>query len=162
VQKQIFILVFLAVLVSLPADPRRASASKISPSSSTLPDATDSTAMVVAPEPVDIQGFHLVSEDAGWLLLDRSLYWTQDGGQSWNSITPANLEPYAIRAVSFLDAQSGWLILSAAEQANPFVIAQTSDGGKTWESRALSLFAPGDVTPARCSRRRMAARTGRA
>ncbi|MGE5264647.1 MAG: WD40/YVTN/BNR-like repeat-containing protein, partial [Acidobacteriota bacterium] len=115
------------------------------PSSSTLPDATDSIAKAVTPEPVDIQGFHLVSEDAGWLLFDRYLYWTQDGGQSWNSITPTNLEPYAIRAVSFLDAQSGWLILSATEQANPFVIAQTSDGGKTWESRALSLFAPGDV-----------------
>jgi photosystem II stability/assembly factor-like uncharacterized protein len=96
-------------------------------------------------KPVQIQGIHLVTEDDGWMLMDRHLYWTRDGGQTWSSITPASIEPYAIKSASFRDTQHGWLLLSSEDQVNFFAIARTTDGGKTWETRVLSLFASGDV-----------------
>ena len=98
------------------------------------------------PEPIEVTGFDLISASEGWLRLGQHLYWTRDGGQSWTEITPPNLEPAVIQAVWFVDAQSGWLVLTRLEapESIAYSLARTSDGGATWQVTPLPLFAPGD------------------
>jgi photosystem II stability/assembly factor-like uncharacterized protein len=96
----------------------------------------------------EIQGFHLVSADEGWLFFDQRLYWTKTGGQSWEDITPSFPGQSVIRAVSFPDTQSGWLVLteSAEDGFMTYTIARTSNGGNSWQITPISLFEPGDVS----------------
>jgi photosystem II stability/assembly factor-like uncharacterized protein len=104
---------------------------------------THAAAVSTAP---DVQSFRLVSPDEGWLLFDQHLYWTKTGGQTWTDITPSNPTQAIIRAVSFLDAKFGWVILSSSDQFgfSHFYLARTADGGKSWQSNSLSLFQPRD------------------
>jgi len=81
-----------------------------------------------------IDAFEQVTARAGWILFDGNLYWTKNDGASWTDITPvAN-----IRAVDFLDASHGWTVVSAT---NGYSLASTTDGGRTWQTRALKLPA---------------------
>jgi photosystem II stability/assembly factor-like uncharacterized protein len=93
------------------------------------------------------QDFHLVSAEEGWILLDQHLYWTRDGGESWDEITPSTLEQSLIAAVFFLDRREGWLLLTNLDDSGAitYAMAQTSDGGKSWQVTPLSLFEAGDV-----------------
>ncbi|MEP7285704.1 MAG: glycoside hydrolase domain-containing protein [Chloroflexota bacterium] len=86
-----------------------------------------------------LQGFHLVSADRGWLLLNQHLYWTQSTGQRWENITPPTAGgSTSIEAVSFVDGQRGWVVLvNAAGSTPPYAIVQTVDSGTTWQSRPL-------------------------
>ncbi len=95
----------------------------------------------------ELRGFHLVSPEEGWLLLGEELYWTQDAGGAWEKITPLESSPASIQAVAFLDAQSGWVVLSAAGSDGfpVYQLAQTTDRGATWQTFPISLFDPGDV-----------------
>jgi photosystem II stability/assembly factor-like uncharacterized protein len=99
------------------------------------------------PQVDDLQGFHLVSPEEGWLLIDQHFYWTKNAGQSWDSITPSNLDQSIIHAVSFVDTQHGWLVLTNSDESGftTYAIARTLDGGSTWQTASLSLFRPGDV-----------------
>ncbi len=90
-----------------------------------------------------VQGFHLVSSDEGWLLLNQQLYWTTTGGQTWKVITPPNLWPSIIRSVFFLDARRGWIVLT--HPTAEYAIARTVDGGDTWQTRPLALFSSGEI-----------------
>ena len=101
--------------------------------------------------PADIQGFHLLTPDEGWLLVDGRLYWTHDRGQSWGDITSSDLGPLSIQAVDFLDAgnplqRTGWAVLAGEDGAGSlaYSLAMTSDGGATWQVAPLSFIDPGD------------------
>jgi photosystem II stability/assembly factor-like uncharacterized protein len=100
-------------------------------------------------EIVNLKDFHLVTATEGWLLLTGRLYWTKQSGQSWSEITPSNLEQLEIQAVWFVDTQSGWLVLTGIEKPGVlnYVLAQTADGGRTWQFTPLSLFAAGAPRP---------------
>jgi photosystem II stability/assembly factor-like uncharacterized protein len=95
----------------------------------------------------DLQAFDLLSVDEGWLLINQHLYWTKTAGQDWLDISPPNLGKAMISAVSFLDTQKGWLILTNIDESGNFTysIARTFDSGNTWKITQLSLFEPGDV-----------------
>ncbi len=94
-----------------------------------------------------LQGFHLISANEGWIVINQRLYWTKTGGKAWNNITPLDLGAAAIGAVSFIDTQSGWLVSVSMDGAGiaQHTLAQTSDGGVTWHTTPLVLFKPGDV-----------------
>jgi len=96
-------------------------------------------------EAPQVQAFDLISPDEGWLLTGQRLYWTSTAGQSWTEITPAELDQSTIQAVTFLDSQQGWMILTQDEPngAVEYALARTSDGGRTWHTDRLSLFEPG-------------------
>ncbi len=95
----------------------------------------------------NLQEFDLVSVDEGWVLIDQQLYWTKTGGQHWINITPPNIGRLMIRAVSFLDTQHGWLILTKTDKGGnlTYALAPTFDGGKNWQIKEFSLFEHGDV-----------------
>ncbi len=100
-----------------------------------------------APTALNIEAFNLVSPTTGWLLANQHLYWTTTRGQSWEDISPPEAQTLAQAAVTFLDAATGWVILtgSGAGGQPVYDLAQTADGGHTWQSHPLNLFTPGEV-----------------
>src|ERR1051326_4094102 len=95
-----------------------------------------------------LQSFQLLSTNQGWLLFDNELYWTDDGGKRWNNVTPLNLDQWVISSVSFLDTKNGWLTLTQSDQYgfSSFALARTSNAGKNWQVKPLSLFKQGDIS----------------
>jgi photosystem II stability/assembly factor-like uncharacterized protein len=74
----------------------------------------------------------------GWAVVGTSLYWTTDGGQTWDSgsTLPAS------GTIQFVDAQRGWLVPSDSSDPGSTVysrtpVYRTSDGGRTWTSTDL-------------------------
>lgn len=98
------------------------------------------------PERSELQDFHLLSENVGWVLLNNQLYWTTSGGASWQNITPATSGVATFRAVFFSNPQQGWIVTTADDaNGNPsYTLLRTADGGVTWQSNGLSFFEPGD------------------
>lgn len=102
---------------------------------------------VEIPLPEGIQELAAVSlrtKDDGYLLdFDRTLYSTNDGGQSWSDQT-LDIEDSDLQlskmgripaaAVKFTDDENGVVILTLAGGGKSKILAlHTSDGGQTWE-----------------------------
>jgi photosystem II stability/assembly factor-like uncharacterized protein len=81
-------------------------------------------------EAPQVQAFDLISPGEGWLLTGQRLYSTSTAGQIWTEITPAELDQSTIQAVTFLDSQQGWMILTEDEPDGgvEYALARTSDG----------------------------------
>lgn len=75
---------------------------------------------------------------------------TSDGGTTWQSSSLAASFP---RAVAFVDALHGWLLIGKRDQqdvpAETIQVYRTGDGGKTWEQlqSATALAASTDAPP---------------
>jgi photosystem II stability/assembly factor-like uncharacterized protein len=114
---------------------------------------------------VRIRDFHLVSSTEGWVWTDHlswtrdsgetrtdHLSWTRDSGQTWTDITPNDLNGGGMAAVAFADNQHGSVIAITSEPGTwhaAYLIAQTTDGGRTWETRPLNAsltWEPGDMS----------------
>lgn len=81
----------------------------------------------------------------GWAVVGTSLFWTADGGQTWDSGSSLP----ASGTIQFVDAQHGWLVSSGSPDPGVGVysrtpVYRTSDGGETWTSTDL----PTDATDA--------------
>jgi photosystem II stability/assembly factor-like uncharacterized protein len=72
-----------------------------------------------------------VSPDAGWAVGGRSLYKTEDAGQSWRKIEIKG-KP-SLRSVFFSDFMNGWL---TGEEASLY---RTRDGGQSWAKKETGL-----------------------
>ncbi|MGY5876083.1 MAG: YCF48-related protein [Candidatus Thorarchaeota archaeon] len=70
-------------------------------------------------------GIFFYNETLGWTGSERSLYKTEDGGDTWEM---TRSHPYEARArmIHFTTPQNGWIIHS-------YGIYHSSDGGDTWE-----------------------------
>lgn len=100
---------------------------------------------VQASTPADLQAFQLVAPEAGWVLFDQRLHWTDDNGLHWRDLTPAAVGPAYIAAADFADARHGWLVTVGGAETDPaYQLYTTTDGGATWHTTPLSLFAPGE------------------
>jgi photosystem II stability/assembly factor-like uncharacterized protein len=107
----------------------------------------------------------LVSSGKGWAIVDQPLngpvlhsdtdddctdehlYWTDDDGQTWREITPAQMPTRSIgtssfttaagvQTVFFLEKSHGWFISTDAENEDSdaqFHFYSTNDGGKNWQ-----------------------------
>ena len=78
----------------------------------------------------------------GWAVVGTSIFWTSDGGQTWDSGSPLP----ASGTIQFIDAAHGWLVSSDSSDPGGTVYARTpvyrtSDGGKTWSSTDLPTNA---------------------
>jgi hypothetical protein len=90
-----------------------------------------------------IQGAQPVASGAGWAWTASRLWWTADGGATWQERTPTALASGAIRGASFLDSSRGWLAAQALSTGE-LQIFRTQDGGLTWSVSALP-DAQGDL-----------------
>jgi photosystem II stability/assembly factor-like uncharacterized protein len=96
-----------------------------------------------AAAPPLIQAAQLVANGQGWLWLGRRLFWTGDGGSTWQDMTPAGVTE--IKDFFFHDADYGWLLSAAGPNLD---LSRTSDGGRTWQTVPLNVLTPDQAGPA--------------
>jgi photosystem II stability/assembly factor-like uncharacterized protein len=79
--------------------------------------------------PLDVYNWHLSDvvfkdENNGWAAGKGAIFWTNDGGDTWNQ---ARAREDIFEAVYFIDNMNGWVTLK--ENSRFYV---TKDGGKSW------------------------------
>lgn len=91
-----------------------------------------------------IKDFKLLTSGAGWVSTGNRLLRTTDGGTTWKDISPPNPNGDQYASAFFLNADTGWVLLSGHPRAGEcadndqsesdwaFHIASTVDGGKSW------------------------------
>ena len=124
------------------------------PAAGTLPAAAAPAAAVpAAASGGDLLAFQLVTAGGsatggrGWALLGQQLFWTDDGGAHWHDITPPSLGGAEIRTASFADPNHGWVAATAPAAGGDlrYTLARTVDGGRTWQTQPVALFAAGEA-----------------
>ncbi len=88
----------------------------------------------------DLHGFELLNAGQGWLWQGDDLNWTQDGGVTWQRITPAAGAGYSLADVHFAGPAAGWALLLSKPQPGSVpqaLLAASTDGGVTWQQSAL-------------------------
>jgi photosystem II stability/assembly factor-like uncharacterized protein len=79
-----------------------------------------------------------------------TVYRTRDGGQTWQPSAPITTSSAGgPGSITFVDSQSGWLMMSLGAGAgqNPVAIYRTSDGGASWQQVSSSLRNGGGTNP---------------
>ncbi len=87
----------------------------------------------------------LLSDSAGWALVDHRLKWTDDDGLTRRDITPVDLPTSDARwsageLAYFLDASNGWLLATRPHDfrtPSDLIVWRTTDGGATWTKTRL-------------------------
>jgi photosystem II stability/assembly factor-like uncharacterized protein len=100
-----------------------------------------------------IESMKLLTTDTGWAATRNKLFWTSDGGASWKDITPsANHKHQMVSSVFFLDASTGWALLSCSDgrdmaaDSSCFALASTADAGESWsvtQEKVVHAFSKG-------------------
>jgi N-acetyl-anhydromuramyl-L-alanine amidase AmpD len=73
----------------------------------------------------------------GYALTDSALAVTNDAGSSWRAATPPGLAAVDVRAVRFVDSETGFVIGQTGAERQGFGLWRTTDGGLTWSSSPL-------------------------
>ena len=91
----------------------------------------------------------LLTSNIGWAATKSHLFWTTDGGAQWKDITPKlNHRRQMVSSVFFLDASTGWALLSCGDDRNLrvddgcFELASTTDAGQTWSILHEGIAVP--------------------
>jgi hypothetical protein len=94
-----------------------------------------------------IRATQLLSPREGWVLNGDHLYWTANGGSSWQDISTKLEEGHHILAFTFLDSSRGWIVLQeyAADNFGSLSIVKTEDGGLTWQKVSILIDNPDEV-----------------
>jgi photosystem II stability/assembly factor-like uncharacterized protein len=81
-----------------------------------------------------------VTPGVGWRLTGSALEITRDAGATWTNRTPATVQADLIRAVFFVDALHGWLVISAGtgRDAATLLAYRTTNGGRSWGSARVA------------------------
>lgn len=140
----------LAVLTVGCADDDGAPSATQPPSSATgTPAPTESATTTPAPSPTvegSVRAMQPITASDGWVLNDEGLWFTTDGGRSWADVTPdgvgtaltrTGLPANYVSAVTFIDAERGWLSFRGQEDAMDgfdLMIDVTVDGGQSWRT----------------------------
>ncbi len=97
---------------------------------------------VAAPGLVSIR---MMDEQNGWGISDSQMLRTNDGGETWYDVSPANASPlgYSVFA-DFLDAQHAWILVPAANNFLAGTLFRSGDGGLTWSTSEVP-FGGGDL-----------------
>jgi photosystem II stability/assembly factor-like uncharacterized protein len=92
-----------------------------------------------------IADFHLIDNNKGlvWGVTrnELRLYYTHDGGETWNNISPSENVQFQDKLeygkdISFTDSRHGWVVRQNLDKTAT-VILRTSDGGQSWDVSAL-------------------------
>jgi photosystem II stability/assembly factor-like uncharacterized protein len=81
--------------------------------------------------PYDLNEVYAVDPDTAWVAADFGIYWTTDGGLSWDSSANYGLVgAVAFMGVSAVSAQKAWGVY--VHEPDPGLIVYTTDGGAIW------------------------------
>jgi len=96
---------------------------------------------------IELRQFDLLTASSGWVLLDQKIFWTSDVGQTWDDISPSLPSGAVIQDVQFKDSELGWVLFTTLNPQGGalFHLANTTNSGITWMTRALSLFESGEI-----------------
>lgn len=89
--------------------------------------------LVCAPALARGTSMQLLTQDKGWALSNRHLFWTADNGSHWKDITPRAVG--FIDDVFFLDTSRGWVLFNDSDEKSDLIsfrLASTADSGQTW------------------------------
>jgi len=101
-------------------------------------------------ERISLDSIKMVTTEAGWGLSGPYVLVTEDGGESWQELTPPQTlaSPESARAyAAFLDEETAWVIFAQDDQI-PYdaSVWSSADGGQTWRPSAPLLHeAYGDL-----------------
>ena len=87
-----------------------------------------------------IVGIQLLDATSGWALTAGRLVWTDTGGASWRTITPAGADGLDLLTAFFLDPRTGWLVaadLPGDGRPTELTAFRTVDGGTTWQRSTM-------------------------
>jgi hypothetical protein len=102
-----------------------------------------SAAKRLKPQREPVRAMDLLRDGAGWVLLEKHLLWTNTAGKQWRDITPPETGPFSIDTAFFLDASTGWALISGPDpdgkDAISLKLASTTDAGTTW---SINLLRP--------------------
>jgi photosystem II stability/assembly factor-like uncharacterized protein len=73
-----------------------------------------------------------LTPDQGWLVSGNRLYWTDDQGQQWQDISPAQ-----VSLAHFLPDGNAWALGTQSEAE--LRLSRSSDGGITWTAQTIAL-----------------------
>jgi photosystem II stability/assembly factor-like uncharacterized protein len=83
----------------------------------------------------DLRSIHMVDRNNGWGLGQYSLWYTRDGGQSWEDVTPALSSRLPGSAVHVVDQVTAWFFDTHGAIDFSGRLYLTRDSGKTWSFR---------------------------
>ncbi len=91
---------------------------------------------VVVPEAMS--RVHMLDAQNGWMITERNVLRTQDGGATWHNVTPPGASALGFgTGASFLDSNRGWILIGDPnDPVNRGTLYQTSDGGLSWVSNS--------------------------
>ncbi|GIV73249.1 MULTISPECIES: glycoside hydrolase domain-containing protein [Caldilinea] len=87
-----------------------------------------------------LESFAALDARTAWVLTGDALLLTEDGGETWHTMTPPPLQTHAHRAAAFIDAQTGWTAHAFPDDPGVVVFAATSDGGRHWHVERRRLL----------------------
>jgi photosystem II stability/assembly factor-like uncharacterized protein len=93
----------------------------------------------------------MLSATTGWATAVGRLLRTTDGGLHWQNVTPPALPGTCSRGVTAfaLSAAAAWVVrdpVDCGSDALQSAISRTADGGLTWRSSTLPIFAVAQIT----------------
>lgn len=118
-----------------------------------LPGVAETLLAPIAPEPSSatviytqprLRAMELVAPNTGWTILADQLLWSEDGGATWQDITPFPLHnsvkaQYRLLTADFLDGSTGMAVLEREQDGAIFGYV-IREGGQIGETN--TLFAP--------------------
>ncbi len=106
-------------------------------------------ALTVSPVPAgpNVIDAGLSGQWGGWVVTRHGLLLSRDNGAHWAHITPPAVDGSAIKAVSFVDGQRGYVLATTgltAEGVNRrgLTVYSTKDGGRSWAATAINAANP--------------------
>jgi hypothetical protein len=108
----------------------------------TAPSSLSSDTQEQAGHTASLRDMQQVSVEQGWVIQDRQLLWTEDGGVTWRDITPP-IDPSGILLNGlFIGASQGWLVVQNQEN-DEVTVFRTEDGGAIWQPSTINPLASG-------------------
>ncbi|MDQ7092080.1 YCF48-related protein [Desulfosporosinus sp. PR] len=88
-----------------------------------------------------LKGLNMIDKLNGWVISDKSVLKTEDGGDTWLNVLPLKISefPNGVKSV-FLDQNVGWVLIDEYNSnGKPVVLYSTIDGGKQWKKSELTI-----------------------
>jgi photosystem II stability/assembly factor-like uncharacterized protein len=94
----------------------------------------------------DFKSIDFINDEVGWIVGEGTLLKTEDGGDTWNTITLPITEDLDLIKIDFINDNIGWVIHHYPENHYKYhhdILFKTKDGGQTWFALEVPLIDTG-------------------